>query len=207
MDTSGVQGQIKPDTGFGNVIIQMVKEKKPLKILEIGTWKGLGSTKCFIDGIMSVKNEDPSYNPSFISLETNKTFFEIAKYNLKDFEEHVTLKFGRIIDKDQYLKYVDTLNLNGQKLTWHNNDMLDYDNCPDISEEIIQDYDLILLDGGEFATYLEWELLKEKFKIVLLDDTKVDKTSKILYECENDNTLNCIIKSNDRNGFAVFERV
>jgi hypothetical protein len=85
--------------------------------------------------------------------------------------------------------------------------MLDYDNCPDISEEIIQDYDLILLDGGEFATYLEWELLKEKFKIVLLDDTKVDKTSKILYECDNDDTLNCIIKSNDRNGFAVFERV
>ena len=198
---SNFQGQILPDTRFGNIIIQMVKEKKPSKILEIGTWKGLGSTKCFIDGIMEVKNEDPSYNPSFISLETNKRFFDIASENLKNFKDHVTLKFGRIIDKENYVKYVDTLNLKNDPLLgvenpfdWHINDLRDYKNCDNISEEIIQDYDMILLDGGEFATYLEWELLKDKFKIILLDDTKVDKTSKILYECENDNTLNCIIK-------------
>lgn len=201
------EGQILPNTNFGNIIIQTIEEKKPLKILEIGTWKGLGSTKCFIDGIMSVKNEDPSYNPSFISLETNKTFFDTANNNLKDFKEHVTLKFGRIIDKDQYSKYVNTLNLQGEKLKWHNNDMVDYQDCPNISDEIIDDYDMILLDGGEFATYLEWELLKDRFKVLLLDDTKVDKTSKILHECENDDTLNCIIKSDDRNGFAVFERI
>ena len=55
-------GQITKNSDRGKSIINLIKEKKPKTIVEIGTWKGGGTTTCVLDSI------DESVN--FFSLES-----------------------------------------------------------------------------------------------------------------------------------------
>jgi hypothetical protein len=64
--------------------------------------------------------------------------------------------------------------------------------------------DLLILDGGEYTTYPEWVLLKNRTKYFILDDTNILKCAKIRQEILNN--INCtIIKdvTNDRNGYLI----
>ena len=63
-----IQGQILETTEFAKQIDNIIKETKPSIIVEIGTWKGLGSTKIILD---SISNVGYFYSPKFISLESN----------------------------------------------------------------------------------------------------------------------------------------
>jgi hypothetical protein len=49
-------------------------------------------------------------------------------------------------------------------------------------------FDVILLDGGEFTTYYEFQLLKNRCKILMLDDINVDKCKLIVSEILADPT-------------------
>ena len=49
------QGQILDGSQFGVWIDKIITEYKPNTIVEIGTWKGLGSTKRIIDSIIKNK--------------------------------------------------------------------------------------------------------------------------------------------------------
>ena len=69
---------------------------------------------------------------------------------------------------------------------------------------IIPNYiNFCLLDGGEYSTYSEWQLLKHKIHIVALDDTKTNKCNIIRQEILNNPSYEIIIDSNDRNGFMI----
>ena len=89
------QGQILSGSDFATWIDNIITDYKPNVIVEIGTWKGLGSTKRIIGSI--IKN---GLNSQFISLETNLTFFETAKFNLKSHLDRVDLIWGRIVEKE-----------------------------------------------------------------------------------------------------------
>ena len=43
-------GQINLDSNIGLLLRDLASNEKYNTILEIGTWNGLGSTKCFIEG-------------------------------------------------------------------------------------------------------------------------------------------------------------
>ena len=60
------QGQMLEHSERGKILIEIIKGIKPKNVVEIGTWKGLGSTKCIID---SIDNES-----NFISIESNYNF-------------------------------------------------------------------------------------------------------------------------------------
>ena len=67
-------GQVNINTLFGNEIKNLCLNKKNKSFLEIGTWNGLGSTKCFVDSLIT---RDDNY--VFYSLECNKEKSEFAK--------------------------------------------------------------------------------------------------------------------------------
>jgi hypothetical protein len=73
-------------------------------------------------------------------------------------------------------------------------------NLPDL-------FDVILLDGGEFTTYHEFQLIKNRCKILMLDDINVDKCKLIVSELMSDSSWNIIKKDNTRNGYLIAERV
>jgi hypothetical protein len=68
-------------------------------------------------------------------------------------------------------------------------------------------FDVLLLDGGEFTTYYEFQLLKNRCKILMLDDVNVDKCAKIVEEIRTDHCWRVLKHSNVRNGYLIAERV
>jgi hypothetical protein len=77
-------------------------------------------------------------------------------------------------------------------------------NCPNVFTEIPLEIDLLLLDGGEFSTYSEWLILKDRTKIVCLDDTGELKTKQIYDELLHDDHYILLEDTQDGNGFCVF---
>ena len=93
------QGQMLENTERGMVLINVLKEIKPKTIVEIGTWKGLGSTKCIIDSIDETSN--------FISIESNYDFYQTAKNNLSKHVDKVNLLYGTIVTDKEVNKFME----------------------------------------------------------------------------------------------------
>lgn len=198
-------GQININTTFGRCIYDFAKNENYTTFLEIGTWNGLGSTKCFVEGF---KNRATSYN--FYSLECNDEKCNFAKNLYKDIENVHILNEVLLNDmpndiyenfpellENSILKYwndIDFENMRNKKLFLERSDIPEF-------------YDVILLDGGEFTTYYEFKKLIDKCKFLLLDDTNASKCKKIVIELKESNNWKILLENNERNGFAIFERI
>jgi hypothetical protein len=191
-----LQGQILMSSERCELITKVIQEHNCQKIVEIGTWKGMGSTLCILKS-MSTTSE-------FITLESNKIFYDIAKSNLELYQDKLKMFYGTIVSVDEVNSYVSNLNLDNEKQTWLNEDLLNLELCPNVLNEILTEIDFLLLDGGEFSTYREWEKLKSRTKIVALDDIRETKTKQIYLELSKDNDYELIGSTSEGNGFCVF---
>jgi hypothetical protein len=197
-------GQICNDS-FSKEIEKYASDDKNKTFLEIGTWNGLGSTKAFSNGFKS-RNDDYI----FYSLECNKDkCMDASKLYSDNSKIHILNEviwneepsdfyeiFPQCLTNETYKHWneVDIINMKKCNL------FLDRPNLPDI-------FDVILLDGGEFTTYHEFQLLKNKCKILMLDDINVDKCKLIVLELENDPSWKIIKKDNTRNGYLIAEKL
>lgn len=100
---------------------------------------------------------------------------------------------------------IDFKNNNHAKL-WYHKDIELIQKTPNIISKIPDKIDLLVLDGGEYSTYPEWSLLKDRTRFFVLDDTNILKCKKIREEILNsDNNKYTIMHdvTNDRNGYLV----
>jgi len=207
-------GQINRGTEFGEIIYQLACNRNFNTYVEIGTWNGQGSTKCFIDGLFS--RDDIS---KLISLETDPKFYKQAKdywkmqsLVYKNLSKKLILIHGRIVENDEIFDEKDIQNFNKplysdeQYYQWLDNDKENYRLCENILDKIPSNIDVLLLDGGEFSTYKEFLILKDRAKIILLDDTKELKCEKVVVDLESSDEWVCAHSSNSRNGWAVYEK-
>ena len=87
-------GLLKRDSEAGKLIEKLIIEESLTKILEIGTWNGLGSTTTLIETL-----SENFENYSLISIESDKVFYKQANKNLSGvLNENIQLLLGRIID-------------------------------------------------------------------------------------------------------------
>ena len=190
------QGQMLEHSERGKILIKIIKEIKPKNVVEIGTWKGLGSTKCIIDSIDNGSN--------FISIESNYNFHNLAKNNLTNYLDKVNLLYGTIVTDKDVNEFVSDKNLTEEQKKWLSEDLENLSKCENIIESIPLEIDFLLLDGGEFSTYSEWQILKSRTKMVALDDIRELKTKQIYEELINDDNYELVIETPDGNGFCVF---
>jgi len=202
-----INGQILEGSLFADHIGLIIKKYKPKIIVEIGTWKGLGSTKRIIDSIIN-----SNLDCSFITLETDLNCYTIAQNNLKNYIKYVDLLYGKIIDKSDIFKFLDLYPISNesfsieQQQSWLSADVKNMEKCPNVLDKIPANIDFLLLDGGEFSTYSEWMLLKDRSKVIALDDTRMQKCKYIKLDIlNNQNKYNILIDSDDRNGFMIIE--
>jgi hypothetical protein len=192
------KGQILPQYEFGLWIDRIITDYSPKNIVEIGTWKGLGSTKCIIDSI--IKN---NLQTNFMSFECNKEFYLESVKNLENYKDYVNLIYGRLVEFDEVIRFCkqrkSQVNLN-----WLIEDLYNMSENSSRINLIPKTIDFLLLDGGEYSTYIEWQKLKDRTKIVALDDTKETKTKEINNSLSLDPNYKCLINSNERNGFAFY---
>jgi len=196
------KGQIN-DGDFANRINEFAKDLNNTTFLEIGTWNGLGSTKQFVDELI-MRHDDYE----FYSLECNSEKCNSARNLYVNLDKVFVL--NEVIyneDPKNFYEIFPQCQTDVMFKKWHEVDMenmkrcklfLERDNLPEI-------FDVVLLDGGEFTTYFDFQELKDKCKYLLLDDINVAKCTKIVEEIKSQPEKWEIIEENItiRNGFII----
>ena len=198
------QGQILNNDLLGQIIYNLTKREDINNIFEIGTWYGLGSTKFVIDGIIDSKTKK-----NFISIELYKEMFEVAEKNLQPYSEYVKLLCGTIINYDEMFWFnFEDLDQTQYLRKWYDDDSSRIKIADNLLSQVQESIDLLILDGGEFSTYPEWMKLKNRSKVIVLDDTNVLKCEKIRSELLNDSNYKKLFdEPSQRNGFSIFEKI
>ena len=150
-------GQIFSDS-FSDEITKYASNLNYKTFLEIGTWNGLGSTKAFSNGFI---NRTDDY--IFYSLECNKDkcMDAVKLYQDNDKIHILNEVIWNELPNDFYNVFPQCLTNNTLK-HWNEVDILNMKKCnlflnrPNLPYK----FDVILLDGGEFTTYYEFQILK-----------------------------------------------
>ena len=197
-------GQICNDS-FSAEIINYASNLNYKSFLEIGTWNGLGSTMAFSTGF---KNREDDY--IFYSLECNKDkCIDAAKLYTNNDKIHILNEVIWNEQPNDFYKIFPQCLSNETYKHWNEVDIMNMKKCnlfldrPDLPGI----FDVILLDGGEFTTYYEFQILKTRCKILMLDDIKVDKCKLIVEEIKSDKSWKIIKSDNVRNGYLIAEKL
>jgi len=201
-------GQINRESALGDIIHGLSMDSRYSSYLEIGTWNGEGSTKCFIDGLL--QRED---NWSFYSLETSVAFYNAATsfWGTALEDDRINLLLGRIVDP----KEVMTINqiqekgkMKPQYTGFLKEDLENYQQVENVWEKLPPFFDVVLLDGGEFSTLAEFEKLKDITKIFILDDSNALKTREIRDTLDQSARWSTLYRNDrDRNGCSAYEKL
>jgi hypothetical protein len=196
------EGQVAPGSVLGNFLMKVAKNTDYTKYLEIGTWSGMGSTRCLHLGFL--ERTTPFV---FKSLECNKEKCEMAALHYKDYPSVQILNSTVVRASD--IPSTDELKLMFNDLVedWHKIDMENLATCSFLEE---RDFEVVLLDGGEYTTYFEYkELVKSPtLRMIICDDMNTNKCKKVYEELFASSEWKIIeYHPIDRNGWCAFVRV
>jgi hypothetical protein len=199
-----VTGQIRRGTDFGEFIYDLASKEGSKEWIEIGSWNGLGSTFCILDGFAQRLEE----NPHLYSFELDPMMCGVAKENLS---EHIA--FGCVdfiqdkLTSDLYKPFPEIIEDSKHFILHYEREKALYTEAkgfkPPVKPEVA------LLDGGEYSGSLDWiHLDKSNLKWLLLDDTNVTKNSNLVKELKEASEWKLVREEiTDRNGWAVFQRI
>lgn len=196
-------GQIHDDEFF-DIIKQFASNPNFRTYLEIGTWNGLGSTKAFAEGF----SERPQ-DYQFFSLECNRDKCIEAQQMYKGTPNMQILNevIWNSPPSNLYTLF-PRLRSDPQLREWHRVDMENMKKCKLFLErrDLPRTFDVVLLDGGEFTTYHEFQILRQRCSFLLLDDINAEKCKKIVIELRKDPTWKILRIGHVRNGFLIAQR-
>lgn len=207
-------GQICNDD-FYEDIKNVASNRKYKTFLEVGTWNGLGSTKAFVEGFKYRQSRgdnsvDGVDDYVFYSLECNKDKWSDAVKLYDNSRVHI---LNEVIWNEEPADFYEIF---PQCLTderfkhWNEVDLINMKNCAVFLKRanLPEVFDVVLLDGGEFTTYYEFQLLKNRCNMLMLDDVNVDKCKLIVEEIRANPQQWTILKQNNlRNGYLIAEKV
>jgi len=199
-------GQMKDDR-LKNKLFELISSYEVNNIVEIGTWNGLGSTTMLLNLV-----KDSNKNINFYSIESDLLCFKAAKKNLKKNLGKVNLILGRVHDLDD-LNYVNKdvifdFGYGEKEYEWFVQDLRRYKKIKNISSQIPNKIDLLLLDGGEFSGYADFLSLHMRSKFIVLDDCSSFKQRNVLnFIQENNNNFELIYDSDNRGGVKIFHHL
>jgi hypothetical protein len=108
--------------------------------------------------------------------------------------------YGRILE----LEDLNYDNLNFSEREWIKLDSKNLVKAKYVLEQLPKQIDVLLLDGGEFSSKMEFEVLQDRgIKWLILDDVNVRKNKLVLIEAVNSGKFRQIWKSDERNGTAI----
>ena len=208
-------GQIHLNTKFGYMLYTLASDTQYKTYLEVGTWKGNGSTKCVMEGLIERYEANPEDTAMFHSFEANATFFKEATdlWSPKGYTflkiHHAKLHENGLMTREEIEQHPLFEDVIGHFELWYDQDVKDYAEAPYINPEtLVKNVDILILDGGEFSGYADWLALKSlNPKIVCLDDSGCMKNKKVYEELAADSQWKLWQEGGDRNGWAIFSKI
>lgn len=206
--------EIHIDLDFSKYIIEVIRKYNFAKILEIGSWDGLGSTSVLIQAL------SPLSNKKLYCLEVNKNRYLDLVNNVKeyrwiktfnrssvDYENFIPKNFNNDVwlTKFNLLQYPKNM---VEEWYLHDIELIKTENdC--FLNNINFDIDAVFIDGGEFCGYSEYVIMKNKVKCFILDDThKAYKNNRVMLELKKDKEWFCVFENEEeRNGSAIFVKM
>jgi len=208
---------------FGKILREIIKETKPRKIIETGTYLGEGTTTVIASAVRDF-NIDLE---KFYSIEVNPQYFRSAYIHLRNLGllEFVTLENGLSIYRKQ-LPNRDKIREMFLDTIWpdyvyidHNKDIrvnkyFEETNFGDVPEGLLitclekleQTPDLVLLDSGGHVGELEFDTLIPMLKgpcIIALDDIYHVKHYNSLVKIKEDKRFKIMELSKEKFGFCI----
>ena len=165
---------------FAQNIREFSKNKNNKTFLEIGTWNGLGSTKQFIDELLL---RDDDY--VFYSLECNTDKSKFARELYEGYKNiHILNEVLYNNDIENFDEIMTECNNNDTFKHWHEVDTTNMKRCDVFLErkDIPESFDVVLLDGGEFTTYFDFQLIRDKCTFLMMNGINSTKCKKIVEE-------------------------
>lgn len=171
-------GQIMPDTNFGMVLTRLAMNSN--KIVEIGCWHGGGSTKCLAAGL--VRPEQRMW-----SVDVSPQMITEARERNPD--ERITFLCGTVLKPQECdPKNHGLYNSEGhrtkclipedQRAPEALAEMQRTSQAPCVCDQLPEQIDLCLFDGGEYATRFDFLKLYRRCRVVALDDIRRDTSWK-----------------------------
>lgn len=207
-------GQINMYSRFGQILALYGSDPCYKTFLEVGTWNGQGSTACIINGILNRSNKDRE-GVVLYSIENDPQKYQEAKEFWSRFPEaepHLSLLFGRISDTPMkpLETYKDNPLLDYHSIVGYEVEKRQFENSSNIRGFLGSPIDVVLLDGGDYCTEIEFEELfkGDDVKVFALDDTNVYKCFNIVRRLEgNKRWLKVHGDEHDRNGYQVYQKI
>jgi len=164
-------GMINRGTEAGELIYNFAKNPEIKTIVEIGTWNGLGTTKCLYEGIIDSGKKDYLV----LSLECNLGRYNEAKQNLLPLA-NFNLIYGTVTTFDEILPKMNSENEKraAANLPWVYEESAHIKAAPLVLDMIPEKIDFIIFDGGEQSSSFDFEKLHERAHYIYLDDTRDD---------------------------------
>ena len=194
------EGQVAPGTALGDFLMNVAKNTQYAKYLEIGTWSGMGSTRCFHLGFL--ERAGPFV---FKSLECNKEKCEMAAMR---YTEHPSIQIlNSTVVPASAIPSTDELKMMFEGLVehWHRVDMENLATCSLLED---RDFEVVFLDGGEYTTYFEYKELVSNcvsLRMIICDDTNMNKCKKVREELLASPDWKILVdRPDDRNGWCAF---
>jgi hypothetical protein len=193
-------GHVGQDSDFGKAIAATVGQYFIKTICEVGAWNGEGTTACIYDGFRGDKKQ-------LYSIEGDPEMYAQAarKWNGVPGVQlmHGTLH-RNIMSRDEVLAHPLFPKIRNHYNIWYDTEERACKTAPIVQ---VPKCDCILLDGGEFSTQGDWNVLSHPdLKAVILDDVSVIKTSGIYAMLSASNDWVCTFISYERNGSAIFRK-
>ena len=194
-------GQINMSSIFGQKIYEICKHPSVNSIFEVGTWNGQGSTVCIMNAIYD-KNDAVLYSIESDKIQFSKSAEFWSQYN----DSKLKLLYG-LLHREPLPDLM--LDHNSSEYIHHyapEGNMIKDMTIPLINLEFINNLDCILLDGGEYTTERDFEVLsKYNPKVIILDDSNVYKCKSIRENYLNNSEYKIFYDDlNDRNGATIF---
>ena len=194
-------GQVHDDC-LAEWITSLCNDPENKTFLEVGTWNGLGSTRVFVDALKE------RTDTTFYSLECNS---EKSAHARKFYEGvanvHILNEILVELTPEQVYEVFPEAKDDPELNRWNTVDIENMKECAVFSSA--DRFDVVLLDGGEFTTWHEFQHIKDKCRYLLLDDTNANKCKKIVEEVKAHPETWKIVgeEQSVRNGVMMLQRL
>jgi hypothetical protein len=201
-------GQIHLYTSAGKKLMELATREEVHNIVDLGTWNGLGTTMCLLNGMLFRDKK-----PNFISIECNSDKYKVALSNLHMYLTKMPsakLLCGSIIKdsdmSDIYQVFPEMLS-NSEYQRWHHIDVENIKLSNNVYDLLPPKIELVVFDGGEFTTYYEFKKIFDRCnRYIALDDCYALKTKRIREILQNSPEWTEEFFISERNGFALFRK-